>query len=122
MTTVVPPYHVVFKQDRSGKHRWQLVADNGNIMAQSAQGYAERADMIHCLEVTLGGGYLSAPRPHLRRISSTKGLAVGNVPVEVFPIKDASEDLERDPSLFEVLAPEDTLASDVTVANHEDQG
>jgi hypothetical protein len=28
--------------DREGKHRWRLVHDNGNIIADSGEGYASR--------------------------------------------------------------------------------
>ena len=28
--------------DRAGKHRWRLVHDNGNILADSGEGYATR--------------------------------------------------------------------------------
>jgi uncharacterized protein YegP (UPF0339 family) len=28
--------------DREGKHRWRLVHDNGNILADSGEGYASR--------------------------------------------------------------------------------
>jgi len=28
--------------DREGKHRWRLVHDNGNVIADSGEGYASR--------------------------------------------------------------------------------
>lgn len=40
----------VYKDDKN-EFRWRLVADNGNIMADSAEGYVNKADAIHGMNV-----------------------------------------------------------------------
>ncbi len=42
-------------KDRAGKHRWRLVAENGEIVGASSQGFAsrQRAKSNACLLATL---------------------------------------------------------------------
>ena len=37
-------------RDNSDKYRWRLRADNGNIVADSGQGYSRRADCENGIE------------------------------------------------------------------------
>ncbi len=37
-------------RDTAGEYRWQFVAENGAIMADSAEGYTERNDCREALE------------------------------------------------------------------------
>ncbi len=36
--------------DKAGEHRWRLVAANGNIIADSGEGYKNYSDMIEAIE------------------------------------------------------------------------
>jgi uncharacterized protein YegP (UPF0339 family) len=47
-------------EDRAGEHRWRLRHDNGNIVADSGEGYASRAGVRRALE-TVRAGVPSAP-------------------------------------------------------------
>ena len=38
--------YIVYK-DRSGQWRWQLVANNSKIIADSGEGYFNKADCLH---------------------------------------------------------------------------
>lgn len=40
--------HVELYRDDAGEHRWRLVAANGEIIADSGEGYVNRGD---CLEM-----------------------------------------------------------------------
>lgn len=35
---------VVFYEDKKGEHRWQLYAANGELVAESGEGYTRRVD------------------------------------------------------------------------------
>jgi len=41
-------------KDRSGSYRWQLVHDNGNIISDGGQGYTNRSDCIHGINLNAG--------------------------------------------------------------------
>ena len=43
---------VEFYQDSADEWRWRVVADNGKVVADSSEGYINRADCIHGLRVT----------------------------------------------------------------------
>lgn len=47
--------YVVYR-DRQSQYRWQLVHDNGNIIADSGQGYTHRADCINGINLTSTSG------------------------------------------------------------------
>jgi uncharacterized protein YegP (UPF0339 family) len=36
--------------DRSGEHRWRLVHDNGNVIADGSEGYSRRRDTVRAVE------------------------------------------------------------------------
>lgn len=40
-----------YYQDSKGEWRWRLKSMNGNVLADSAEGYVEKADMLHTLKV-----------------------------------------------------------------------
>ncbi len=42
----------VFK-DKRGKYRWRAKASNGKIIGTSGQGYADKRDCMHGLEILL---------------------------------------------------------------------
>lgn len=42
-------YHV--KPDKLGLFRWQLIAANGRLIAESGEGYYNRTDCIHALNL-----------------------------------------------------------------------
>lgn len=50
-------YRLTFYEDKAGKWRWRFVADNGNIMAISSQGYVNKDDCLHCAEIVLATNY-----------------------------------------------------------------
>lgn len=37
-------------EDRDGKYRWRLVHDNGNIVADSGEGYSRKTDAVNGIE------------------------------------------------------------------------
>jgi len=37
-------------RDKAGEYRWRLVHENGNIIADSGQGYTNKADAINGIE------------------------------------------------------------------------
>ena len=41
-------------KDKSGHWRWRLIHANGNIMADSSEGYANKSDMLQSLEHVRG--------------------------------------------------------------------
>lgn len=41
-------------RDRALQYRWQLVAANGKIIADSGEGYFNRADCIHGIDLVAG--------------------------------------------------------------------
>ncbi|GEM_PF-530900 len=41
-----PKQFVIYK-DKAGEFRWQLYAQNSRIIADSAEGYKNRADCVH---------------------------------------------------------------------------
>lgn len=43
-------------KDRSGYWRWQLVHRNGNIISDSAEGYVNKGDCIHGLNLNASSG------------------------------------------------------------------
>jgi len=43
-------------RDRLNQYRWQLVHDNGRIIADSGEGYVARADCIHGINLTATSG------------------------------------------------------------------
>lgn len=45
--------------DNQGRWRWQLIANNGRIIADSAQGYINKKDCLH--GITLVQGSATAP-------------------------------------------------------------
>lgn len=45
MTPKIQPY-----KDAAGEWRWRRVADNGNVIADSAEGYKNKGDMLHMAE------------------------------------------------------------------------
>lgn len=44
-----PRLQVQTYQDKAGEHRWRLVARNGRIVGDSAEGYATRAGLYRAL-------------------------------------------------------------------------
>jgi uncharacterized protein YegP (UPF0339 family) len=42
--------HVETYKDEAGEHRWHRVAANGNIVADSGEGYVNKADMLRMAE------------------------------------------------------------------------
>ena len=46
-------YYLVYK-DRSGYWRWSLYASNNRIIADSAEGYANKADCYHGISLVKG--------------------------------------------------------------------
>ncbi len=38
-------------KDRNGHYRWQLVHQNGNIIADSGEGYVRRVDCLHGIDL-----------------------------------------------------------------------
>lgn len=44
-------HYLVFR-DRSNHWRWRLVASNGKIIADSAEGYVNKADCLHGITLT----------------------------------------------------------------------
>jgi uncharacterized protein len=43
-------------RDRLNQYRWQLVHDNGNIIADSGEGYYNRSDCINGINLTATSG------------------------------------------------------------------
>lgn len=43
--------HFRLKTDRPGEYRWSLHADNGQIIAVSGEGYKNRADCEHAIQL-----------------------------------------------------------------------
>lgn len=43
-------------QDLRGEWRWRLVATNGRVMADSAEGYTRQIDLARALETLAEGG------------------------------------------------------------------
>jgi uncharacterized protein YegP (UPF0339 family) len=41
-------------KDTAGQWRWRLKAANGKIVASSGEGYANKADCIHAIELVKG--------------------------------------------------------------------
>ena len=41
-------------RDRANQWRWQLVSNNGKIIADSGEGYHNRADCIHGINLCAG--------------------------------------------------------------------
>lgn len=41
---------VVYK-DKVNQYRWRFIADNGKIIADSGEGYINRSDCIHGIEI-----------------------------------------------------------------------
>ena len=41
-------------KDRALQYRWQLVAANGKIIADSGEGYHNRVDCVHGINLTAG--------------------------------------------------------------------
>lgn len=46
---------VVIFEDRAGEWRWRLVADNGRIIADSAEGYAKESNVTRAIRKVLAG-------------------------------------------------------------------
>lgn len=50
-------YHGLLYRDDAGEYRWRLLSRNGNIVADSSEGYENRADceaMFKSLHPTIG--------------------------------------------------------------------
>jgi uncharacterized protein len=45
--------YIVYK-DRLGEYRWQLVAANNKIIADSGEGYRNKADCLHGISLVKG--------------------------------------------------------------------
>lgn len=45
----------VYKDD-SGEWRWRIVHDNGNVLADSGEGYARKEDALHGLGLVTRAG------------------------------------------------------------------
>lgn len=43
-------------KDRAGYWRWQLVHRNGNIISDSAEGYVNKSDCVHGLNLNASSG------------------------------------------------------------------
>lgn len=41
----------IYREDQSGDWRWRARAKNGRILADSAEGYRNRADLINALHI-----------------------------------------------------------------------
>lgn len=41
-------------KDKKGEWRWRLVAANGNTLADSGEGYRNKADCLHGIELVKG--------------------------------------------------------------------
>lgn len=48
-------------RDKTGEHRWRLQAVNGEIIADSGEGYVNKEDAVHCIEL-------------VRRLAPTAGI------------------------------------------------
>lgn len=44
-------------EDKAGEHRWNIRAENGDIIADSSEGYKNRADMLKSLFSIFFGDY-----------------------------------------------------------------
>ncbi len=44
--------HVEHYQDEAGEWRWRIQAGNGEIIAASSEGYVERRDSEHAVDLT----------------------------------------------------------------------
>lgn len=44
------------KKDKAGEWRWNLKAKNGEIIADSAEGYKNKADCKHGIELVMDAG------------------------------------------------------------------
>lgn len=55
MTSPTKLTYWVYK-DRAGYYRWQLVHDNGNIIADSGEGYVNRSDCVHGINLCASSG------------------------------------------------------------------
>lgn len=64
--------YVVF-QDRSGAWRWRLVARNGRIVADGAEGYASRRNVLRAI-AALAGVVEEAHRVEIRDLSVAKAV------------------------------------------------
>lgn len=47
-------------QDKAGEWRWSLKADNNKIVADSGEGYVNKADCLAGLELVKGGAIAAA--------------------------------------------------------------
>jgi uncharacterized protein YegP (UPF0339 family) len=48
-------------QDKAGEYRWRLIADNHETIAQSSEGYTNKAGAIRGAEIISEGGLSGAP-------------------------------------------------------------
>ena len=48
--------HFKLRKDKSGEWRWSLVASNGKTIADSGEGYVDKADALHGIELVRGAG------------------------------------------------------------------
>lgn len=51
-TKMTPKFQ--YYEDKQGKHRWRLIAANGNIICDSAEGYENEADAKNGIQIVVG--------------------------------------------------------------------